>query len=232
MKKLSMVFIMCLIFVSPLVNAKSYYSTSSYYKKLNYKTLLESSVMISGTMTDNSCQNPNPMKYCSGSGVIISYNSKTNKSIVLTNKHVAKRDYKNGCYPLIITNSNEVHQGKVLKVSDTTDLAAIEVEGFINKPVDVSKKETKLFDQVVNFSSSQCIQNVISLGQIVSKDGNILGTPADTAYLGVDFGSSGSPVYNISGKLVGLIFSMTNIKIPIAHLVTLKDINAFLKEVR
>lgn len=202
------------------------------FKKLDYKKLINASVMISGTDNPLACDNPNPAVLCNGSGVIVKYDKTSNKTYILTNKHVIAQEMFLGCgVTVFLHDKSKSWSGKIFEVSNDTDLAIIEVEDFISEPVKVSKNVPELFDPLVNFSSSTCHSDVVALGYLVPPSyDTVLDTRAQTIHLSVDGGSSGSAVYNEDGELVGLVFAMYNIRIPIGYMIPIDDVKTFLKK--
>lgn len=151
----------------------------------------------------------------SASGVLISKNKRKNKSTILTAAHVCDGP-KSSPYNIIVSHKESLkgytlegsaHEGKVVAKSNRYDLCLIEIEYVKNKVAKLAVKEPKRGDHLYNTAAPAGVwfpNTVVLLEGIYSgKRGQdmIMSVPAAP-------GSSGSPIYNKRGRVVGILHSV------------------------
>jgi S1-C subfamily serine protease len=174
----------------------------------------------------------------SGSGVIVGHNK--NKSYILTAAHVCLPGPTPEQVPpfiqytvlssnLIVHDADDkAHEAKIFAFDRKTDLCLVESERISKPAIPFAKKAPKRRGKVTNVAAPY---GVWADGQGVLYKGYYFGNLGDDAYyiLTVMPGSSGSPVVNKHGQLVGIISRGTeNAEIAISP--THGQIKLFLEE--
>ena len=115
-------------------------------------------------------------------------------------------------YSHVKTIDNKKHKiKKVLKSIEESDLCLIEVEGNYKHTAKISKKQPKIGDTIYNIAVPQGIQFKDSLPIFTGifsgkyqtenqEESYLLSIPASQ-------GSSGSPVFNQKGEIIGIIYA-------------------------
>jgi serine protease Do len=133
----------------------------------------------------------------SGTGVIITGGKEGKSAIVLTASHVVE-----GAERITVRFSNrEMGEAKLLYLNQEMDYALLETDG-ISLPVQVSypDRSRPVGSDIFIIGYSGLFRYALSHGIISTYEGNFLHTDAQAS-----FGSSGSGVWDESGRLVGLV---------------------------
>jgi len=152
----------------------------------------------------------------SGSGVIIGHDLAKNKSYILTAAHVCIAGpvpdqippYIKYDIPLsnlvVYDSKNRSHNAKIFAFDRTTDLCLVESERIDRHAITLAKKAPENRDRVTNVAAPY---GMWKDGTGVLYEGSFFHILGRDAYytLTVMPGSSGSPIVNKSGKLVGII---------------------------
>jgi len=170
-----------------------------------------------------------------GSGVVIQSNDVY--STILTNKHVCEiNKMSNGLidyFPFVVKEvvNNDSFLGHVKKVSKNTDLCLIQVE-VGNLPVAKIAKKVVRGEKVINISSPLDIEGYKTHGFV--GEVHLIPSMNFAKYQQVSTpiypGSSGSAVFNMRKKIVGLITLGMRGANTLSYMVPLSDIKVFLKE--
>ena len=189
------------------------------YVKIDTLTLVKSRLMITAT----------------GFSVI----SEKGNSLILTNKHVCLNK-SDGVYSLVLSNGNEVAAGFV-RSDSFADLCVLITANTI-PALPLSKYNGSQTDKVMAIGAPVGVFPVITEGfisgyeEINTSDmntddddkgfqvhfrGQIMSTP-------ITHGSSGSPVFNSSGNVVGIVFAVNTTFNNISFMVPVSEIIRFL----
>jgi len=160
----------------------------------------------------------------------ISYIKKDNISFLLTNAHfciLGERDEKNS---ILFAETSETfrgrippgifYPGKIIKTKIESDLCIVMVVGKI-KPVSMAPREyiPKKLDTVTTVGAPggvfpiitrTNVSAIVERGKIKLGKMSPVGNPVGMISAKVYQGQSGSPVYNESGEVIGIIFSATH----------------------
>jgi len=165
--------------------------------------------------------------YSCGTGVVVY--SEPGKSFILTNAHIASPSKK--CDALIYTyNKSDPIVGKVVAVSNRTDLGIIEVDKELTS-VNLSKKDNDYLDDISIIGSPFCNNWYYEKGYATKFDIIVLGSLANQLSVHTYPGNSGSPVYNSNGNLTGLIFAGSRVMANVGYYIPLKSIERFFKDI-
>ena len=157
-----------------------------------YETVYPAIVSIEGDI---------PQGYSSGTGCIIS-----SDGYILTSSHVVK----NAKNIEVTTNSGKVYPAKILKTTGKSkDLAIIKIEPKSN--LDAVKlgnsSEIKVGQRVLAIGNPFGFQGTLTTGIISRIDYNNNKIQTDAA---INPGSSGGPIVNINGEVIGISQSIYN----------------------
>lgn len=201
-------------------------SVSTEFK--DYNSMLEmarqSFVTITSRVTQKYCFGPEKeTPTCSperkgtrqGSGVIIAHDNKKDTTIILTVAHVCKYELKTPTpigwvesvedSKMVTTIDGKKYQFNVIQPIDTKlDICIIETKRIDKRPVSIVWKNLKYGEKIFGISNA----GGLATDKVVPvEEGRYYGTK-----LGLNFytlfsspGSSGGPIINTSGQLVGLI---------------------------
>lgn len=160
----------------------------------------------------------------------ISYSKKDNLSFLLTNAHFCVLGGNNNQHSILFAETSETfrgklpkaitYPGKILKIKKESDLCIIIVIGKITPakmaPRDYIPKQLEpvitvgapggVFPIITKTNISAIVERKKSKLGEMSPDGNPVGMISAKVYQG----QSGSPVYNINGEVIGIIFSATH----------------------
>jgi len=144
-----------------------------------------------------------------GSGVIIFHSHKTNKTYILTAKHVLGSNADT----VVIRQRYMDGVGEVAKYSFSTllsgpdiDLALIVVDGIIGRPSLLS--DGSLGEVVYSMASYDAWLPVWHKGKITGIDIDVAGDTMDRHSASTNLGHSGSGIFNNAGKVVGIVCSV------------------------
>lgn len=223
--------VLCFLFFSSLVRAQP---TDNLFALDN---IMNASVEVTGTEYRHACINTDPIKECSGSGVVIKYNKATNKTYILTNYHVLERTLISKCKVYIVFRNYFagsqtgiwIVEAKIIKYSPRLDLGILEVNQYIAEPVKISKKSPSLNELIYNFSNSDCIPNYLSTGNVINLNDSAIGIKSYGLNFKILGGASGSGVFNFDNELIGLIYAKNNV-LKMSYMLKLHNIKVFLKD--
>ena len=141
----------------------------------------------------------------SGSGVFISSN------LIVTNEHVIQASINRGVKIKVQCDDGSEYFAKLEKVNPDNDVAIIKINGsqsiFIPK---IQSSLPNVMDEIIVIGSPLGEKNVTTTGQIskIVNDDSLL----DETYLlmtaPISPGSSGGPVFNKSGEIIGITVAM------------------------
>ena len=242
MKKLIMV--LCLFFLSGCGNQ---------HLKARDSFLFIKTTEYYGACTGNSCQ---PLRTIRGSGSSVLVHNTEKKSYVLTAAHLCTMMYDQGGFPKMmidmllaqkkgkkLSKSQELvavdlkglsYKAKVIAQEKNTDLCLLEVDRLKREPVKVAKHRPKIAEKVFNVAAPAGVfgKNMVPLfyGYYAGRSLNPFdeNTASNIYTIPLTGGSSGSPVLNMKGELIGLIHSKLRRFDNIAFAVTLPQIQLFL----
>lgn len=154
------------------------------------------------------------------------------KGLVVTNAHVVggHRDVS------IRDTDGEEHPGKVIGISDTADIALIEVEALRReKPLESEMETTEIGTEVIALGSPNGYENSASIGYLTGVDRDIdYGFKYEKVYqidAQVAPGSSGGPLLDAeSGKVIGINSLLQNDGNAIGFSIPLYSVNGTLLE--
>ena len=178
----------------------------------------------------------------SGSGTIVK--KKDGKTFILTAKHICDKDLEliaAGLAPtkyefVILDYDENKHPATVKIMSDRYDMCILEIKyELLNKEVKVSKIQPEIGDKAFNISAPYGIFNKhmaliyegIYSGQM--PDPLTANSVTDIYSIPTKGGSSGSPVFNEHGELIGMIFAGFTRMESIAISTTFSQVIDFLK---
>ncbi len=194
---------------------------------LNSRSILEPVVRLT-IMTNNPKKKSTDIYHATAFSV--SYSKKDNISFLITNAHFCifwQKDEKNS---ILFAETSETFRGKlppsiyfpgqVLKTEKESDLCAVMVRGKVIPVVMAAKNYMpKQLEPVVTVGApggvfpiitKTNISAVVERKKIKLGEMSPTGSPVGMISAKVYPGQSGSPVYNQSGKVIGIIFSATN----------------------
>jgi serine protease Do len=132
------------------------------------------------------------------------------KKTILTNYHVVKDAIR---IKIIIANGEVIHTAKIIKTDKNLDLALLAIQNppYALNLVSVSKLQTKsepsLGEQVLAIGNPFGLNHSVSLG-IISAKNRFLPNIKNESFLQTDAavnpGSSGGPLFNLKGEVVGI----------------------------
>jgi serine protease Do len=154
-------------------------------------------------------------QYGQGSGVVVSYDAKTKKAIILTNAHVA-----GGQDELQVrTADGRQFEAKLRGADPKTDVATIEITGPDLPPAKLGNSEVvQAGEMVLAIGSPFGLEQTVTVGHISAKgrSGIQRGTGKYENYIQTDTainpGNSGGPLINLRGEVIGIntmIFTRT-----------------------
>lgn len=138
---------------------------------------------------------------------------------------------------VVVTNvDGDSYKGRVYAISRIWDLCIIETAGLGIPAVRVAKHDVKHGDTVVNIAAPQ---GLFGKDLVMSYDGKYAGSQGkeegdirkeiDFYSFPVSPGSSGSPIFNLKGELVGMVFAVDSRFHHISLAVTREQISMFLE---
>lgn len=164
----------------------------------------------------------------SGGGTTVLYKSSKNGSLFWTNKHVCINLLDGG---RILLN-NEAYDVKELLFYKDHDLCMLKIKENLKLDLVLAKSAPQEYDEVTAVGYPLLKGPIISKGYIVNSEMILHGSPLDMCYpldtlfyrceenkkkfdelsstfvaIFVTFGSSGSPLFNTAGELVGLVMA-------------------------
>ena len=148
----------------------------------------------------------NPVLRVGGTGVILDHSFAV--SHVLTNRHVCK---SMSPATFIINEDNEEWLVGSYKESKVTDLCLITVLGDMRTSAKLSILPAKVKDHIVTMGHPRLRPLTVATGNVTAETIMLMDIGAFkcfTTTAQVDFGASGSPVFNDNGLMVGLVFAM------------------------
>lgn len=132
-----------------------------------------------------------------GSGFVV-YSS-GNRSTVVTNYHVVENVWISGSRQVTLLQGDRSFNGTVTDISQTEDLAAIEVRAKL-VPLELTRVDPHPGDTVVAIGSPSGLQGSVSTGVVSAiRPGQLQFTAP------VSPGSSGGPVLDIQGRVLGVV---------------------------
>ncbi len=142
-----------------------------------------------------------------GSGVVIRYDKKTKKAIILTNAHVASGQDK-----LKVRTSDGRQFDATLRGADPkTDVAVVEITGADLRPAKLGNSEVcRPGEMVLAMGSPFGLEHTVTVGYISAKgrSGIQRGTGKYENYIQTDAainpGNSGGPLINLKGEVIGI----------------------------
>lgn len=167
-----------------------------------------------------------------GTGVIL-HSDKTG-SIILTNRHICEL-FNKGSDAIVEDPYHIKHLAVSYKLYDKHDLCQMKVNADLGVNIKLAEDQPTLGEEVIVSGHPALLPTIITKGHISEKViAEIYGeTPEPIKMEGVAIsalvmgGSSGSPVFNLSGELVGLVFA-TQGSPGFAIIVPLESIRDFL----
>ena len=173
------------------------------------------------------------------SGVLIDKNKENDVAHILTAEHVCVPHV--GMIPSFltvddihneltaITNDGEEHQAKIIAVDERYDLCLLQIE-YVDLPVvTIAKEQPANEEKVYNLAAPK---GIWAPGATMLLEGRYDGeVGSDAMYtLPAAPGSSGSPIFNERGELVGILHSVARDFQMAAFASRLSDIRRFLSE--
>jgi len=158
-----------------------------------------------------------------GTGFFISRNG-----YLLTNRHVVENTYAIG----IKTKDNEIKEVKIIDISDKADLALLKVNNYKKfRHLQISKAVPRVGEQVIVISNPQGLERSLSEGVISAERDDKFGVGKVYQMTApISPGSSGGPVLNMNGKVVGIATGGFSDGQNINFAITLDEIIEFIKE--
>jgi hypothetical protein len=142
--------------------------------------------------------NPDQETYSLGSGFIVD-----SEGIIITNYHVIE-----GAYPIIIKllNGDFYDNISVINADERRDLAILKIDGWDLPTVDLgNSNDAKIGEEVIVIGNPQGLQNTVANGIISAFRQSEGGFQYHQITAPVSKGSSGSPVFNNEGEVIGVI---------------------------
>lgn len=122
-------------------------------------------------------------------------------STLITNFHVVEPAWTVGIHQVLVRQGDLTYDGTVVRVSESHDLAAIEVkEQFV--PVPVAPAKPSVGDPVVVIGSPYGLEGTVATGVVSAFRAGRMQISAP-----VSPGDSGGPVLNSQGQVIGVIVS-------------------------
>lgn len=171
------------------------------------------------------------------SGVLVGKDKKNDKSYILTAAHVC--DGAKAQLPYIIISRSEQlygytlegrkHSGKIIAMDDRYDLCLMEIEYVDNKVSKISKEEPEPGDRLFNAAAPT---GTWYPNTIILLEGFYSGTRGTDIITSIPAagGSSGSPIFNSQGEIVGILHSVNTRFNNISIATRLRYVRKFLKE--
>ncbi len=171
------------------------------------------------------------------SGFSIYTDSNTNKSYILTNKHVC--EMRSAAHYALTLSTGEVLSALYVRSDSFADICLIETTGSI-LPLALSRKNATQGERIVTIGAPDGIFPIIVDGTICGYyDIEMHNGINDDAMSNVNFraqtisapiyhGSSGSPVLNMHGNVAGIVFAVRNEKEHISFMVPISEVIRFL----
>lgn len=172
---------------------------------------------------------------CIASGFSIAVND--NKSYVLTNKHVCEMQ-RAAEYKLLLS-TGEVMSASFIRSDSFADICLLEANGVIPS-LTLAERDATQGDRIITIGAPDSAFPIVVDGVISGYyDMNMQNALDDDGPFEVHFraqvmsapiyhGSSGSPVINVYGSVVGIVFAVRNDKEHIAFMVPVNEILRFL----
>ncbi|MBD3375432.1 trypsin-like serine protease [candidate division KSB1 bacterium] len=142
--------------------------------------------------------NPEQETYSLGSGFIVD-----SEGIIITNYHVIE-----GAYPIIIKllNGDFYDNISVINADERRDLAILKIDGWDLPTVELgNSNDAKIGEEVIVIGNPQGLQNTVANGIISAFRQSEGGFQYHQITAPVSKGSSGSPVFNNAGEVIGVI---------------------------
>lgn len=185
---------------------------------VNLETLIENSKSAVYTVYTD---------YEQGSGFLFNQ-----KGDIVTNAHVVK----SSSYVTVMSSNGEFYDGRVLGISDTTDIALIRVEGLAGKnPLSMEMNPVPVNTPVFTLGSPGNVNNTSTIGEItaVGKDFSDV-YQYDGLYeisAEIKLGSSGGPLISaVDGKVLGINSIVLTENPKIGFSIPIYSVNAQLEE--
>ena len=193
-------------------------------------------------ITEISVCNPRNLKHCitkkygsTASSFLIKH--KKDKSYVITSAHVCVNDYGRLIYlPKFkakvqfygLDLNLKKYDYKIEKVDFENDLCLVSTKRMKKKPYKIARKNPKLGEHVYNIAAPR---DIFGKGMVPLFSGHYSGQAYDRSIFSVPAfgGSSGSPVLNKNGEVIGVISAVTKNFNNIAMASTLKSIKELIK---
>lgn len=136
--------------------------------------------------------------YGNASGVVVGDQQ------ILTAGHVCRRAQEYGIKIIATDDLGMTTVAAVDRVDDVTDLCLMTTEKLVGPPIDLSHRAPARGERLYNLAAPH---GIFSPGLILTYDGFMVGQTNDEAVYTMpsDPGSSGSPIVNSKGELVGIV---------------------------
>jgi len=232
--------------ISNDVNQNLYYEYTSSFYKTDWDTKIVMDPVVKINFEVLTLQGPELIS--SGTGFSVLYDKNIGKSYILTNAHICKIQtkftlpsrfyYENKSSIMSPTSTFESGGLNIIGVDESKDLCLMESDFYV-LPAKIAKKDYKVRQMekvkiigapngVFPIVLDSYISNLISRELIGAK---ITDRPLYLLSSIIHAGQSGSPVYNESGEVVGVVFiNLNNNNGPIygAAAIPLEDVREFL----
>ena len=214
MKKFLNLFLILIIpFISSCVSQTTVIKRLSDVKKSVVK--IETYVRQGVCVKEENCQEPKYSLHSSGSGSIILYDGSL---AILTAAHICNlgeieniiRKSGGDIMHKVVDRQNITHAVNILKYNLKLDVCILKAEktkDLPNFPLKMSVKKLEYGEKVYNLAAPA---GIIDGEMVPLYEGRFFGNSKGSAFFGIPTigGSSGSPIVNIKGELVGMIHSV------------------------